>query len=163
VGCIQTPISCNSTANIDASSYPNRNTETADAVNCLTHCTGDQGDTVTTKAPPSAPFEFVAGADNPEAVANPALAGQSVMVSDSLVTVPVFDVITFNPNSASVQIIGFVQLFLNPDGFQAPDSGPFDGNVRSTVINLAGCGTSATAQPILGNGASPVAVRLISP
>jgi hypothetical protein len=32
-----------------------------------------------------------------------------------------------------------------------------------TIINMAGCGTGATGTPILGNGASPVAVRLISP
>jgi hypothetical protein len=31
------------------------------------------------------------------------------------------------------------------------------------IINMAGCGTGSAAQPILGNGASPVAVRLISP
>jgi hypothetical protein len=35
--------------------------------------------------------------------------------------------------------------------------------IPATIINMAGCGTSATGQPILGNGASPVAVRLISP
>jgi hypothetical protein len=160
-GCIQQPIACNSTANIDTSNYgAARNTETTGAVNCLTHATtnpsdADQVDLTVTPAPP--PFQFLGGAQNPVAGA----AGQHVMVSSSLVTVPVFD-----PNASgtwrttgSVQIIGFVQLFLNPDGAQTPTSG----NVDATVINLAGCGTSATGTPIQGNGASPVAVRLISP
>ena len=82
------------------------------------------------------------------------------MVSDSLVTVPVFDsgsgtVAPSNP----VTIVGFVQLFLSPAGMQNPPNG----FMRTTVINMAGCGTGASGQAILGNGASPVAVRLISP
>src|SRR6266404_6708940 len=37
-GCVERPISCASAANIDTSPYgPARNTETADAENCLTH------------------------------------------------------------------------------------------------------------------------------
>jgi hypothetical protein len=35
--------------------------------------------------------------------------------------------------------------------------------MNTRVINIAGCGTGASGQPILGNGASPVAVRLITP
>ena len=158
-GCIERPISCNSSAKIDISDYPSRNSETADAVNCLTHATNTPGDgdqvNLTAAAAPSPPFQFIAGAGNPVAGAT----GKDVLVSSSLVTVPVFDVGTFNPNTGDVQIVGFVQLFLNPDSIAAPATG----NVNATVINLAGCGTDATGQPILGNGASPVAVRLISP
>ncbi len=158
-GCIETPIACNGPANIDISNYPTRNSETADAVNCLTHATntlgdGDQVD-LTAAAAPSPPFQFLTGAGNPVAGA----AGKDVLVSSSLVTVPVFDVVTFNATTGNVQIIGFVQLFLNPDSIAAPATG----NVNATIINMAGCGTGATGQPILGNGASPVAVRLISP
>jgi len=39
-----------------------------------------------------------------------------------------------------VTIIGFVQLFLAPQGLVTPPSG----HMRTTVINLAGCGTNAT-------------------
>ena len=86
------------------------------------------------------------------------------MVSDSLVTVPVINVdSTTTPwplvGYPSVQIIGFVQLFLNPTGAASPANG----HIRTQVINLAGCGLNATGTPILGNGASPVTVRLISP
>jgi hypothetical protein len=156
-GCIQTnSIACNSTGiNIDFSDDGNRDQETAEAVNCLTHA-NDGGDTVTTTAPPSTPFEFVAGAGNPI----PNASGNAIMVSDSIVTVPVYDSGSdqFQPTNP-VTIVGFVQLFLNPNGEPAPATGL----VNTTIINLAGCGTSATGAPILGNGASPVAVRLISP
>ncbi|MBI3645073.1 MAG: hypothetical protein HY233_03810 [Acidobacteriales bacterium] len=87
--------------------------------------------------------------------------GKNVMVSDSLVTVPVFDSSVAWPppgSPPSVQVIGFVQLFLNPDGEAAESSG----QIKTTVVNLVGCGTTATGQPILGNGASAVPVRLIS-
>lgn len=163
-GCIQVPISCSSPvgnpAHIDMSPYPAsaRNTDTADAVNCLTHATNG-GDSVTvSSAPPTTPFEFVAGAGNPIA----GTAGYDVMVSDSLVTVPVFDDTNYNPNVPSVPIIGFVQLFLNPNGGPTPNTGVSTGQVNTTIINMVGCGTKVTGQPILGNGASPVAVRLIS-
>jgi Putative Flp pilus-assembly TadE/G-like len=164
-GCIQTPIACNGTATIDISDYDNRNTETSRAVNCLTHAAADDGDMVDFTAAPSPPFQFIAGADDPVAAVNPALAGKDVMVSDSLVTVPVFDSGTWPPPTP-VQIVGFVQLFLNPDGFHTPNNGPNRGHMNATVINMVGCGTGgigAAVQPILGNGASPVAVRLISP
>lgn len=159
-GCIQTPIACNSQVNIDTTAYATRDSETSEAVNCLTHATTNQGDTVTSLAnPPTAPFQFVAGNDNPIS----ALAGSTVMVSDSLVTVPVFNnTSTTSGPTSPVTIIGFAQLFLNPEGFRTPTGGGNIGRVKTTVINLAGCGVTASGTPIVGNGASPVVVRLIS-
>jgi hypothetical protein len=165
-GCIQTPISCNSQANIDITNDPNRNRETARAVNCLSHARTNLGDQVEVAPGPVPPFQFIAGADNPIALVNPLLAGNNEMVSDSLVTVPVFDVGAgppFNPPMNPVQIIGFVQLFVNPDGRATRPWPPNAGQVKTTVINMAGCGTAAAGQSILGEGTSPVAVRLISP
>ena len=135
-----------------------RNADTADAVNCLAHATNGGGDTLTSTAPPTAPFQFVAGNDNPVVLANPSLALSNVMVSDSLVTVPVFDQTAFGPGSTNVPIIGFVQLFLNPSGLAVTSA-----SINTTIVNMAGCGTNVGGAPILGNGASPVAVRLISP
>jgi Flp pilus assembly protein TadG len=162
-GCVQTPISCRQTANIDTSTYAARLADTADAVNCLTHATGTGGgDTFAPTNPPSAPFEFLVGSDNP-LLSGSAPLGSSVMVSDSLVTVPVFDPTGFSSTSTSVPIIGFVQLFLNPSGSETPVSGPGYGYVPVTVVNMVGCaGTNPNSVPIIGNGASPVAVRLIS-
>jgi len=160
MGCVQTPMSCiQQTVNVDMTAYgAGRNADTANAVNCLTNANGG-GDTITltpappTAPPPTAPFQFVAGAGNPI----PGLDGNDVMVSDSIVTVPVFDTAFFNPAGTNFHIVGFVQLFLNPDGNPSPATG----QVNATVINLAGCGNSWTATPIIGNGASPVTVRLI--
>jgi len=159
-GCVQTPIACNSQVAIDISAYTTRNSETSEAVNCLTHATTNKGDTVTSSGnPPTAPFQFVAGDDNPIS----ALAGSDVMVSDSLVTVPVFNsTSTTTAPTSPVTIIGFAQLFLNPEGFHTPNGGGNVGQVKTTVINLAGCGTVGSGTPIVGNGASPVVVRLIS-
>ncbi len=161
-GCIQTnAIACNSTANIDTNNYPTRRTETAHAVNCLTHSATNKGDQVD-PAYASPPFQFLAGNDNPIT----GLAGNDVMVSDSLVTVPVFDVGAgppFSPPTNPVPIVGFVQLFLNPNGMATPTFGVNRGKVNTTIVNMAGCGTGASGTPILGNGGSPVAVRLISP
>ncbi len=156
-GCIDTPISCNSSAKIDVGTDFNRNLETADAVNCLTHATANPSDAdqVDPTVVPSPPFEFLAGTNNPITGS----VGKDVMTSDSLVTVPVFDVGSFAPPSNTVTIVGFVQLFLNSNGTETPNNG----RVYNTVINMVGCGTGASGQPILGNGASPVAVRLISP
>jgi hypothetical protein len=157
-GCIQTPIACNSQAFIDTSSNPTRNSETADAVTCLTHAQNNKGDQYDNAGGAGPPFQFIAGSDNPV----PGLDRNNVMVSDSLVTVPVFDVAAGATPPNPVTIIGFLQLFLNPAGNATTDGAV--GSMRTKVINLVGCGTNPLGgQAILGNGASPVAVRLISP
>jgi hypothetical protein len=115
-----------------------------------------------------APFEFLAGANNPVT----ASIGNDVVVSSSLVTIPVFDV---GPPTALVpppappgtlQIVGFLQLFLNADGNPAKNNGSGNsgnGRIQTQVINMVGCGTGWTGAPIMGNGSSPVTVRLIAP
>jgi hypothetical protein len=142
---------------IDTSDYPTRDTETANAVNCLTHAVANNGDAdqVDLIVVPSPPFESLAGNNNPI----DGTIGQDVMVSSSVVTVPVFDVgppPAFAAPPGTVQIVGFVQLFLNPNGTATPNNGGNNGRVQTTVINMAGCGVGWTATPILGNGASPV-------
>jgi len=88
---------------------------------------------------------------------------QPVLVSDSLVTLPVINSPPGTPANP-VTVIGFVQVLLNPQSTTLPTTGPQGTNqIPAMIINMAGCGTSTTGQPILGNGASPVAVRLISP
>ena len=154
-GCVQTPISCSSMVDLDSSAYPTRDTETRQAVNCLTHSDNDNGDSVDNSGGPNPPFVFDAGDDNP--LAPPP--GTKLLVSDSVVTVPVYNSTGAIPTSP-VQVIGFVQLFLNPDGKGSPN--PIPEPIKTTVINLVGCGTNATGQAIMGNGGSPVAVRLLS-
>jgi Flp pilus assembly protein TadG len=160
-GCVQKPIACNGTLTIDFGVYPTRNSETKDAVNCLTHSAASQGDRIDPASVPPQPFQFLAGADNPVVQAGALSAGADIMVSDSLITVPVFDSSIPWPPGGPVTVIGFVQLFLNPDGNAVANVVPY--GIKTTIVNLAGCGTGATGQPILGNGASPVPVRLVSP
>jgi Flp pilus assembly protein TadG len=162
-GCLQKPITCgaNSAVNIDTTAYgTTRDADTVAAAACLIHYTApgdsDSIDPLTTDPP----FQFLAGNKNPVASA----VGQDVMISDSLVTIPVINNSSGTPTNP-VQIIGFLQVFLNPQSANMPLLSPPAGasQISATIINMAGCGTGATGQPILGNGASPVAVRLISP
>jgi hypothetical protein len=159
-GCVPRPIRCGAAAtiNIDVNTYPptpGRDADTAQAARCLIHDTGAAGDSdsIDGAAVPSPPFQFLAGNENPVANA----VGKDVLVSNSIVTIPVVNTTTSAPTNP-VTVIGFLQVFLNPTGAAMP--GP---QIPVKIINLAGCGTGATGQPILGNGASPVAVRLISP
>ena len=158
-GCVQRPISCGATATIKIDTNPSNSLDSdmVTAAQCLIHNANSYGDSdrLVGSPLPTPPFQFVAGSQNPVAAAQ----GQNVLVSDSLVTIPVFDSSgTFNPNSP-VTVIGFLQVFLDP----AADSITGSTQITATIINLAGCGTGATGTPIYGNGASPVAVRLITP
>jgi hypothetical protein len=170
-GCIQTPIACGSTVNLEKV-HPNLRAQTADAVNCLIHAStsATTADTVdlNSRPPLGLPFHFLAGADNPLVQAGAISVNTDVMVSDSIVTVPIYDDGTLSlPNPPAptppVPIVGFVQVFLSINGTAIPAAGLNKGKMDAMVINIAGCGTGASGQPILGNGASPVAVRLITP
>jgi hypothetical protein len=183
-GCVPQPISCGvnsatnpSAINIDTGGYVannpgphGRDADTVQAVGLLIHQNAQTGavgdsDSIDGVYPFTPPFQFLGGNENPVASA----VGKSILVSDSLVTVPVIDTTNLtNP----VTVIGFLQLFLNPQPATLPISSPpaptGSYQIPVTIINMAGCGTTATPQnatgtPIQGNGASPVAVRLITP
>ena len=164
-GCVQKPIACNATLNADLAPYGQRNSETARGVNCLAHTETNGGDTIDTTNNTPPPFEFLSGVDNPLVTAGTGLNSETdLFVSDSIVTVPVFDSSVWPPPQP-VQVIGFVQLFLAPTGLQTPQFGGTNrGRVTTTIINMVGCGTGATGTPtIIGNGPSAVPVRLITP
>ncbi|MGC2514841.1 MAG: pilus assembly protein TadG-related protein, partial [Terriglobales bacterium] len=166
-GCVPQPISCGATINMDVAPYvphtTSRNADTVEAVECLIHYNGGAGqtDSIDGTVLPSPPFQFLAGSDNPVTSA----VGNDVLVSDSLVTIPVIN----NPPGTPVNpvtVIGFLQVFLNPQSATMPlpsPPAPQRNQIAVTIINMVGCGTGAAGQPLLGNGASPVAVRLISP
>ena len=79
--------------------------------------------------------------------------------SDSLVTIPVYDATGgITPtNATAVNIIGFLQVFIDR-AFPA-GGGPKAGEFHVTVVNVSGCGNSASGTPVLSVGAVPV--RLI--
>jgi Putative Flp pilus-assembly TadE/G-like len=155
--CVQQPISCGINANykIDVNPYggTTRDADTLQAMKCLIHDNGADGDSdsIDSLALPSPPFQFLAGNANPIASA----VGHSVVVSNSLVTVPVIK--SSGVVGSPVQVVGFLQVFLNPTGGTLTST-----PVQARIVNMAGCGETATGQPVLGYGASAVPVRLVS-
>ncbi len=168
-GCVQAPITCGaapaSQVTIQLTPDPNLDQQAADAVNCLAHTSGGNGDTFPYTVPP-VPFEFAAGSDNPLVQAGALSANSNIMVSNSLVTVPVFDSGAY-AGGTSVTVIGFLQLFLEPSGEAVVSSPPMLNGIDSTIVNMVGCGLNSNAAntivPVYGNGATAVPVRLISP
>ncbi len=164
-GCVQQPISCGAAPTIDIDTNPyvavngSRDADTAAAAECLIHYVSAAGDSdsIDNTVSPTPPFEFLAGNQNPVSIAK----GKDVLVSDSLVTLPV---ISGPPTATGNTVIGFLQVFLNPSALSMPQTyNTIPNQIPVTIVNMVGCGTGATGQPILGNGASPVAVRLITP
>jgi hypothetical protein len=81
-----------------------------------------------------------------------------VSTSSSIVTIPIFDTATFDPLVNNVTVVGFLQAFI-----QQVNPGP-SGTINLTVLNIAGCNSPNTANPVVGgSGSSPVPVRLITP
>jgi Flp pilus assembly protein TadG len=157
-GCVPRPISCGTNADfkIDSIGYgPTRDADTVQAARILIHDNAADGDSDSIDpASSTVPFQFVAGIANPITNA----IGQKVMISDSLVTVPVFKSGGVGTAVASpVQVVGFLQLFLNPLGNTIAGT-----TVPATIINMAGCGETAAGQPVLGTGTSAIPVRLVA-
>jgi hypothetical protein len=156
--CVPRPMTCGANANykIDVNTYTptgiDRNADTVQATKCMVHDKGIDGDTDSIDSlSGNPPFQFVAGNENPI----PNAASHNVLVSDSLVTIPIFN--SSGGMASPVQVIGFLQVFLNRDGTTI--AGP---QINATIVNMAGCGATASGQPILGNGASAIPVRLIA-
>jgi hypothetical protein len=99
------------------------------------------------------PYQITAGPLN----AISGVRGNPITSSNSIVSLPIYDssggALTFTGNQANVTIVGFLQVFINQVNA--------DGSLNVTVLNVAGCGNSATNAPIPGT--SPVPVRLVTP
>jgi hypothetical protein len=168
--CNPTPISCGTTATL-----PAYNQVTLDTVNpetgstpvksgleCLIHQQGGNGQDDLLAGPPlTYPLQIQVGNRNP--LAGSVLSTNDlVTTSDSLVTIPVYDQ-TVNAGlpppafPAQVQVVGFLQVFVN--GVFPGGGGPKLGEFNVTVVNVLGCGSSATGVPV--SSATAVPVRLI--
>jgi Putative Flp pilus-assembly TadE/G-like len=153
-GCDQTtPYACGALAstqspptqvNLQTGGGINPGRDTSIAVTCAI---GNPGDTLTTS---TYPFQMKAGPANPIAATN-----QLITSSNSVMTVPIYDdTIGGLPGGlAPVTIVGFLQVFVN--------SVDPNGNMDVTVMNVAGCGNSASTS-LSAPGTSPVPVRLIT-
>ena len=98
------------------------------------------------------PFVALAGRLNPLGVPR----NNPLVNSNSMMTLPIYDqtVGSITTTSNPITIVGFLQVFVND-----LDA---NGNPMVTVLNVAGCGSSASTNPRL-NTNSPVPIRLITP
>jgi Flp pilus assembly protein TadG len=128
---------------------------TSSAAQCLIHQAGNGNTTGEDSLDTSVfPFQIKTGDNNP--MFGVGLVGTVVSVSNSIITVPIFDGAAL-PNGNTqppVNIVGFLQLFID-----STDSS--SGTINTHVLNVAGCSTNATNSAV--NGSSPVPVRLITP
>jgi putative Flp pilus-assembly TadE/G-like protein len=98
------------------------------------------------------PFVAIAGSANPLGIN-----GAPITSSNSIVSLPIYDggtLILAGNKTAPVNIVGFLQVFVNQVYT--------NGSINVTVLNVAGCGSSATTNPPVF-GSSPLPVRLIQP
>jgi hypothetical protein len=110
--------------------------------------------------PPTYPFQILAGTANP--LTSAGIASNSVITtSSSIVSLPIYDqnattIPSTGIGAVNVSIIGFLQVFIN--GADSTSNG-----IDVTVLNVTGCGNTATSSTPVAKGTSPVPVRLISP
>jgi hypothetical protein len=125
---------------------------TGQGVDCLIHesANGTGMDYISLDSSLSIPFIMYAGSNNPYGFA----AGTQITTSDSLITVPLYDGAALCPGSScptsvSVNIVGFMQMFIQKDDKKNNNT------VDAYVINVSGCngGSSST-----GGGGTPVPV-----
>ena len=166
--CNPTPLSCGTTAtppavnqlSIDTTIFPEGGGGPAqNGVECLIHQRPGNGMDILQSGPPvTYPLQIAVGNNHP--LAGTVLsANDLVTTSDSIVTVPVYEPVPPGNTApvGSVTIIGFLQVFIDqafPGG-----GGPKAGEFHVTVVNVSGCGATATAPAVASNSAVPV--RLI--
>ena len=176
--CSPQPLSCGSGSPLNAVSVDHfarpcgssRHNQTYDGTRCLIHANGpglDQGqDCLNADAAAqcaaatttSLPAQMYAGSNNTlvKDGLGPA-EGDVITASDSLVTIPVIDDTNLTGDPATAPVLGFIQAFITDVG------PPGQGTIDVRIVNIAGCGSSATGNPVIGDGISPVPVRLITP
>jgi hypothetical protein len=165
-GCDQsTPYQCGVQAStlgtsanqVDFSENPLKSGDTVAGVECLTGESGaGSGNGQDTLINTSFPYPIQAGTANPTGISG------DITSSNSIITIPIYDGNTLSPNGslAPVTIVGFLQVFINQINADTVNS------LSVTVLNVAGCGNTATAgaggTPFV-TGTSPVPIRLITP
>jgi len=136
------------------------NTNVREGVQCLIMNGNNNGpDTLASTTPP---WRFQVGPSNPLAGVNGIVTNDELTSSNSVVTVPVYDgAVLPNTPSPQVNIVGFVQLFIND---LSPAGTGSTGRVDVTILNISGCVRNpGTTAPVSGGGISAVPVRLMKP
>ena len=177
--CNPSPLTCGTTATppsatyqlqLDTTVFPEGGGGPAQTgVQCLIHQTPGNGqDTLngtagTGLSPPGSalnyPLQIQVGNNHPLEGTPTLSANDYITTSDSLVTVPVYDATGGIVPNAPVNIIGFLQVFIDRawPGGSPKKAGSFD----ITIVNVSGCGSGATGTPVFTGSSSPVPVRLI--
>ena len=95
------------------------------------------------------PLSITGGSNNPTA----ALQGVTGLTqSSSIVTIPLYAGYTLSSGSSTVDVIGFVQLFITDINNQ--------GDVHATILNISSCGAGGNGSGSLSS-AEGMLVRLI--
>jgi Flp pilus assembly protein TadG len=112
--------------------------------------------------------QLFAGSENPLVQSGTINLGDPISSSDSLVTIPVYDSTAAPPTTdrsnttaVPVNVVGFIQGFIT--GVERGTGGPppLRGRIYMTIVNVSGCGATLSGPTIVGDGISPVPVRLI--
>jgi len=176
--CNPSPLTCGTTATPPSASYQLQLDNTVfpeggggpaqTGVQCLIHETPGNGQDLLNGStgigltPPGAalnyPLQIQVGNNHPLEGTPTLSTGDYVTTSDSLVTVPVYDATGGVIPNSPVNIIGFLQVFID---HAAPGGGPNAGHFRVTIVNVSGCGSGATGPPVYTGTSSAVPVRLI--
>jgi hypothetical protein len=134
---------------------------TGQGVDCLIHEQQGSGqDYISLDSSDAVPFTMYSGANNP--YTQPA--GSVITTSDSLVTLPLYDGEVLCPGNScpstvSVDVTGFLQVFIKDEG--APQN-----TVTAYVLSVSSCEGGSTSNgggtvAIPGATGTPVAIRLI--
>jgi len=117
-------------------------------------------DSIDTNVTPGSPFILTGGSNNP----NVSLRGKtftSYSESPSVVTVPVYAGNALQSGGSDVQIVGYLQVFIEDVVHKGNDN-----HIDVVILNASHCGGSAgtggsTSSTVVGNAGSPIPIRLI--
>jgi hypothetical protein len=142
----------------DTSNNPDLPTaQTQNGLQCVTHTsTGLLPDTLNKTTFPTDPFQIQPGTYTQTALG--ITATTYISTSDSIVTLPIIGTNIVGTTGPTVTVLGFLQVFI-----ASVPSGTAGADFDAYILNVIGCGTSATSGTISGGGVSAVPVRLITP
>jgi Tfp pilus assembly protein PilE len=157
--CDADMISCGSTLTLLNGKGVGPNDE---AVSCLitygngcTHQSATSTDTVTVNPGGDPPYTITAGAGNPFVPA-----GSTIQQSASIVTVPLYDGSDVNSGTATVTVVGYMQVFLQGISHKGNDD-----TITATILNVSSCGKggscAAGSGTVTGGGQTFIPVRLV--
>ncbi len=137
---------------------------TGQGVDCLIH-QGNNGsgqDYISLDSSLAVPFIMYAGANNPYSTS-----GSQITTSDSLVTLPLYDGEVLCPGnscptSVSVDVQGFLQLFVKDEGAPQNSVDAYVLSVSSCIGSTSQTGGTGTTTPIPSVSGTPIPVRLIN-